>query len=126
MKLEDCNLRNKEFREFLISRQHLWHTCFKKAFSILEKDNINESDIMKFCIEISKHSKQYFDYSLSQVIFEYKMKKISKDRLVKFIKMIKEEYPSLAIDESITYEQLIYKCSGAKFYDIINTFLDVV
>ncbi len=48
------------------------------------------------------------------------MKKISKDRLVEFIKMIKEEYPSLAIDESVTYGQLVYKCSGTKFYDIIN------
>jgi hypothetical protein len=98
-------LRNKEFREFFLNVIKFFK--MKNINDLLVKEEITDSDILKFYFEIYNNEKsKNIEIHLFASIFEFKMNNISEDRLNKFEKMIQEKCPFFKLTKRFSYTDL--------------------
>jgi hypothetical protein len=114
MKLEDFDLRNKEFREFLIECINYHCYCYgnenyNKILSLLEKEKITNNDIIKIMFYFQNTENLF---SFKDEFFDYKITKIQADRKNKFIEIIKKEVPEFEVHDKLN--------SHVQLLDVIN------
>lgn len=126
MKLEYCNLRNAEFREFFAA--NLFFSFLGKKPFLLNNNNekITDNDLIQFYLECS----ELLDYcDIPRVLFNYKMNKIKNDRLVLFLEIVREK-TGLSIVDRISYLGLLNRgdvvMKSNKFNELVDIFLDEI
>jgi hypothetical protein len=127
------NLRDLEFREYILRNQIFWNFF---EFSLFNKKEITDRDLLKFYFEyysrVKKNGKaEALNIELSRMLFNYKMSKVSKDQLIKFRGIIKKETGIDLINLRLTYYELsdkIWRTIGDfnKFNKLVDIFLDQI
>lgn len=127
------DLRDLEFRDYIL-RNQIYLDFFE--FSIFNKDEVTDRDLLKFYFEYysksEKHCKaEVLNIELTRILFDYKMSKASEDQLIKFKKIIKKETGIELINLRLKYYELsdqIWRTVGDfnKFDKLIDIFLDEV
>lgn len=114
MKLEDFDLRNKEFRDYLIECINYYcHYCAgiscNNIISLLEKEKITDDNIIKIMFLFQSTDNLF---SFGNLLFDYKIAKIGLSRKNKFIEIIKKEFPEFEMNNELN--------SHVQLFDIIN------
>jgi hypothetical protein len=123
---EGGNLRDVEFSEYLIENLPYLNLSFDySVFSILKKEKITNNDLLRFYFAFS--DEDIYDYSFAHVLFDYKMGKISNERVKKFAEIVKGECGYGNITGRISYRGLWELFSGSTlFYKMVDRFLDEI
>lgn len=132
--MKDCgDLQDKELRLCIIHNLSLYSynsNQFKKVIHILEKEKITINDVLTI-IFTNKNDRtdSFLEELIIRSLFDYKMFKISEDRVFKFLKMAKEIYPFIKESGRISHYRLRTKCGvfyDYKFNQLIDKFLDEI
>lgn len=122
---EFCDLHNEEFRNLLIfNLRHLLNV--EDIIEIIKKEKITNNDILRFYFKCSKRISTW--HYIIETLFNYKMNRISDERVIKFKTIIKQKYPTKDISANrIGYIELMYSFSSPLgFYELVDIFLDEI
>lgn len=126
--MKDCgDFQDPEFRKLLIN-------CLKwnlenflstdkglfNIINILEKEDFKKSDILRFyfeCYKVKSHLLYQVEDSITRAFFEYKMKDVSDEQLIKFAEIVKKMCPYTT---STDYSALFW---SALFEELVEIFL---
>lgn len=97
------DLRDKGFREYFFKSSH----NAEWLNSIMDKEEINNKDLIRFYLEYSKLCDNYplLITSFNRILFNYKMLRISDERVDKFHEIIKSK-------TGISVEEAFYLITG--------------
>lgn len=131
MNREFFNLRNKEFRNYILNCiiSELFSTLksAKEALKIMQKPEITDSDLLRIYFILSEHNEVFID----ELLFDYKMDSLSKDRKSKFFDILEAE-TGIVIDRTMggiaTYKELLVEegMTISKFIKLVDIFLDQI
>lgn len=111
MKLEDFDLQDKEFRDFILR-----NTSFELLPSSPLK--ITDKDLMRFYFEVPSNH-------IEKLLFNYKMRYIiNDDRWEKFKKIIKEAFPDINTNHKWYYTELHLHCN-CKNLPLLSKIVDI-
>lgn len=139
MKLEDFDLRNKEFRkhfyycllDYIYFHDNDYYEL-KNLFTRLDQKNISDDDILKvhFILEDHERRRTVYSHPLIDIIyFEYKV--LQKGGFKKFVKIFEEEtskgnyvltFPQRLILKIMNFETLV--CTKPRLFFRIRNFFD--
>jgi hypothetical protein len=129
MNKEFFNLWDKKFRNyiinFIISELRSTLEGAKEALKIMQKSEVTESDLFRIYFILSKHDEIFID----ELLFDYKMDDLSKDRKSKFFDIVEAE-TGIVIDRTMggiaTYKELLVEegMTISKFIKLVDIFLD--
>jgi hypothetical protein len=118
-------LRNLEFRKFFIESNY----SAKCILHHLEKEEISDKDLLRFYLEYSKLCDNFemISIDVTRTLFNYKIQKISDERILNFGKIIKEKTGNSLHVKFYRY----YSLKGAinnelVFQELVDIFLDEV
>lgn len=125
------NLRDLAFREYIL--RHSLYCNFRK-FSLFNKDEITDRDLLDFYFEyshtIKNKNNEGFNFELARLSFNYKMNKISVDQVIKFEKIIKSVTGIALKFLRVGYSELQSQCKllgcQEKFCKLVDIFLDQI
>lgn len=122
---EFFDFRNKEFREYFLN-----HTIPRihdelKDLSLFNKEEINDNDLIQFYFAYSNSTSEIAEVEFTRAIFNYKMNRISKDRLNKFYEITRSRTGrSLAL--RYKYYEFAIIVRSDEFNELVDIFLDVI
>lgn len=143
--LSGCDLRIEEFRRFF-HENLLFDSTYgnnidafsfekNKIFSIIEKNEITNNDLLKFYFQLNKFIIKNNDVKIiDEILFDYKIQRLSVKELDKFIKIIDEETSlvkeNISVINNLCYYSLIsyfaFWGEFSQFFKIVERFLDEV
>lgn len=124
--MKDCgDLRDREFRTYLLNNISFHIKDKMKNLPIFNKKEINDSDLIQFYFafsDIMGDSNEDF----VRLIFDYKVWRIEKDRMIEFAKIVKKETGYVLTERSGYYKLRYDLINYHGFYELVDIFLDQI
>lgn len=114
------NLQNKEFKDYIVRYMPYY-------ISNILKEEISNKNLIRFYFEYVNYPPVLAAVGIEKMLFTYKLKKISNDRVFNFAEIVKSRTGiSLLLDCNL-YDTLRLKVVNKEMFDeLIDIFLDEI